>query len=317
MTGLFDANEYDKPIRLRDRYGVPPFSVLDTRTGEWQSRRYTYLGAGLSSVAGRTATALTEGVDQFAGSDYTKTPTDEVRTRTSIFDPVLAELIVRWYTAPGLLTVDPFAGGSVRGIISGMYGRNYLGVDLSAMQVEANLEQLELLERHLAPTGSVEWEIGDALESLGQMDDKCATGGVYTCPPYYDLEVYSDDPRDISTWPDAEFDAYCARLVKEQYRISDDDTFATWVVSEVRGKDGNYRRLLPKTVDWHIQAGYAYYQEAVLLNSVNTARLRAPRYFDSAHKLVSVHQNMLVFLKGDAKRAAAKVGNDYQTTEVG
>ncbi len=37
---------------------------------------------------------------------------------TSIFDPVLCELAYRWFCPPGGLILDPFAGGSVRGIVA-------------------------------------------------------------------------------------------------------------------------------------------------------------------------------------------------------
>jgi DNA modification methylase len=50
---------------------------------------------------------------------------------TSIFDPVLCELAYRWFSPPAGLVLDPFAGGSVRGIVAAKLGRRYVGVDLS------------------------------------------------------------------------------------------------------------------------------------------------------------------------------------------
>ena len=46
---------------------------------------------------------------------------------TSIFDPVLCELAYRWYCPPGGVILDPFAGGSVRGIVASKLGRRYVG----------------------------------------------------------------------------------------------------------------------------------------------------------------------------------------------
>ena len=60
---------------------------------------------------------------------------------TSIFDPVLCELAYRWFCPPGGHVLDPFAGGSVRGIVAAKLGRKYVGIDLSARQIEANMEQ--------------------------------------------------------------------------------------------------------------------------------------------------------------------------------
>ena len=41
---------------------------------------------------------------------------------TSIFDPVLCELAYRWFCPPGGVVLDPFAGGSVRGIVASKLG---------------------------------------------------------------------------------------------------------------------------------------------------------------------------------------------------
>src|SRR5690625_3376786 len=58
-------------------------------------------------------------------------------TGTSIFDPVLCEIAYRWFSPPEGVVLDPFAGGSVRGIIASRLGREYVGIELRAEQVEA------------------------------------------------------------------------------------------------------------------------------------------------------------------------------------
>jgi 1-aminocyclopropane-1-carboxylate deaminase/D-cysteine desulfhydrase-like pyridoxal-dependent ACC family enzyme len=60
---------------------------------------------------------------------------------TSIFDPVLCELLYLWFSPRGGRVLDPFAGGSVRGAVAGLLGRSYVGIDLRAEQVEANKVQ--------------------------------------------------------------------------------------------------------------------------------------------------------------------------------
>ncbi|HXF87125.1 MAG TPA: hypothetical protein VNK48_02075 [Xanthobacteraceae bacterium] len=47
----------------------------------------------------------------------------EVGSGTSIFDPVLCEIAYRWFCPPGGSVLDPFAGGSVRGIVASRLGR--------------------------------------------------------------------------------------------------------------------------------------------------------------------------------------------------
>jgi len=42
----------------------------------------------------------------------------------SIFDPVACELSYRWFCPKEGEVLDPFAGGSVRGIVANFYGRD-------------------------------------------------------------------------------------------------------------------------------------------------------------------------------------------------
>lgn len=62
---------------------------------------------------------------------------------TSIFDPVLCELAYRWFCPQGGTIIDPFAGGSVRGVVAALTGRKYTGCDLSGRQIEANVSNWE------------------------------------------------------------------------------------------------------------------------------------------------------------------------------
>jgi hypothetical protein len=65
----------------------------------------------------------------------------ETATGTSIFDPVLCEIAYRWFSPVGGLILDPFAGGSVRGIVASKLGRQYIGHELRQEQVDANRAQ--------------------------------------------------------------------------------------------------------------------------------------------------------------------------------
>lgn len=81
-------------------------------------------------------------------------------TGTSVFDPVLCELAYRWFCPPGGLILDPFAGGSVRGIVASKLGRKYLGIDLRAEQIEANRQQAKTIGGKPKP----KWIEGDAVD---------------------------------------------------------------------------------------------------------------------------------------------------------
>ena len=49
------GNEIVKDELLRDKFIEPPFSILDTKSGNWQKRKRLWIGKGLKSEVGRNA----------------------------------------------------------------------------------------------------------------------------------------------------------------------------------------------------------------------------------------------------------------------
>lgn len=222
---------------------------------------------------------------------------------TSIFDPVLCELAYRWLSPPGGVILDPFAGGSVRGIVASKLGRQYVGVELRAEQVAANRAQGVALCDDPHP----EWIEGDSRQ-IDQHAKGVEADLILSCPPYADLEVYSDDPADISTLDYPEFRAAYFEIVAKACSLLKPDRFACFVVGEVRGKDGNYYGFVPDTIEAFRRAGLAYYNEVILVTAAGSLPIRAGKQFEATRKFGKTHQNVLVFLKGDAKRATQAIG---------
>jgi|ETNvirnome_2_300_1030623.scaffolds.fasta_scaffold00547_5 ParB-like chromosome segregation protein Spo0J len=557
---------------LTDRFGIVPFSVLNAREGWWQDRKRAWMAMGIVSELGRGNNALTfsgrchryrncrKTARRFGYNKKKKGP----EKGTSIFDPVLCELAYRWFSPPGGLVLDPFAGGSVRGVVAAKLGRAYLGYDLRKEQVAANkiqakevcggpgadyfgpadaMPKLTPIESHgghkvkrddkfsiaggrggkvrtcwaLAqgasglvtagsraspqvnivaqiakkldipcrvhtPEGELSPEVQDAkaagakviqhkaghntviiararddakaqgfkeipfgmecqeaveqtrkqvanipkavkrvviplgsgmslaglLWGIKDFELKCSVlaiqvgadplkrlnefappgwrkmvkvvkskvdyhdhaidtdlGGlpldpiyegkcipflkpgdlfwvvgirktsvpivrslpvwrcadartidkasaaadfIFSCPPYADLEVYSDDPKDLSTLEYSEFkEAYRDIIAKTCAKLKQ-DRFACFVVGEVRGKDGNYYSFVEDTVRAFTDAGMAFYNEMILVTMVGSLSIRVGLQFDVGRKIGKTHQNVLVFLKGDAKRAVKAIG---------
>lgn len=185
--GDLDIQPYDGGPGLADRFGVPPFTVLDTRSGAWRARSRAWRQAGINSEAGRDERLLYQAQlavyanwYEVRAAAHKVDPTltaDQIEERyrdqlvpfrgggaTSIFDPVLAELLVSWFSPPGGHVVDPWAGGSVRGIVSAALGRNYTGIDLSDGQVAANQAQWELVKDTIPNLESAQHTTADPLE---------------------------------------------------------------------------------------------------------------------------------------------------------
>ena len=223
---------------------------------------------------------------------------------TSIFDPVLCELAYRWFCPPGGLILDPFAGGSVRGIVASKRGREYVGVELRAEQVEANRVQADELCEAPAPI----WHIGDSRQ-IDEHAKGVAADLIFSCPPYADLEVYSDDPADISTLDYPEFREAYFEIVAKTCGLLKPNRFAVFVVGEARGANGNYYGFVPDTIEAFRRAGLAYYNEMILVTAAGSLPVRAGKQFEASRKIGKTHQNVLVFLKGDAKKAVAAIGS--------
>jgi hypothetical protein len=259
------------------------------------------------SPAGRGARDSVVPAGMVYGEQHISDGADRTLTGTSIFDPVLCELAYRWFCPPGGMVLDPFAGGSVRGVVAGRLGRPYLGVDLSGRQIAANREQAETICRTVAGCPVPAWLEGDSRD-IGKLAKGTKADFIFTCPPYADLERYSDDPADISTLGYAEFRPVLAHIIEAVVKLLKRDRFACFVVGDARGPNGAYYGLPWHVIDAFQQAGLKLHNEAVLVTAVGTLPIRAAKQFATSRKLGKTHQNVLVFCKGDAKAATAAIG---------
>lgn len=223
-------------------------------------------------------------------------------TGTSIFDPVLCETQYLWFSRKGDHILDPFAGGSVRGIVAVELGRHYCGVDLREEQIDANRKNAEECCTGEHPL----WICGDSSNI-----DKLANGEydlVFTCPPYGNLEKYSDDQADISNMSDDDFDKTYTEILRKSVGMLRNDRFACIVVGNYRDKNGYLRDLVGLTVRAMESAGARYYNDFVFVTTVGSLPVRAGRAFQATRKMGRTHQYCLVFVKGNPKKAAERLG---------
>lgn len=281
---LFGEEIIEDPI-LRDKFIEPPFSVLDTKSGNWARRKKLWKTIGIKSEIGRDVTLIK---DTFNSSKYGRTTKiNEV----SIFDPALCEVLYHWFCPQNGTILDPFAGGSVRGIVANKLGYKYTGIDIREEQIESNKEQgLNILGDNCP-----EWICNDSNKELDLFDRQFDF--VFSCPPYVDLEVYSDLDGDISNKPYNEFMSLYESIIKKSCQLLKRGGYACFVVGEVRDKQGNYIGFVPDTINAFKNCGMKFYNEGILLDQLGTACMRADRQFSAGQKLVKVHQNILVFKK--------------------
>lgn len=282
--------------KLTDEFLIPPISVFDTRQGYWQDRKRAWKSLGISSDVGRDEALLGQGLKQLAEKQGSKT-----LTGTSIFDPVLCEVMYKWFNVHEGSIFDCFAGGSVRGIVAEKLGYKYTGIDLRKEQIEANI--LNAQEMGLNPT----WICDDSLNADLYVEDD-SVDLLFSCPPYADLEVYSDDERDISNMDYEQLKEVYRKIIDISCRKVKNDRFAIFVVGDVRDKKGYYRNFIDYTKECFNKNGFMTYNEIILLEQLGTIPLRA-RYVFKKRKVAKAHQNVLIFYKGDINNIPCNYSN--------
>ena len=184
-------DEINKGV-LVETFGAPPFSVINTNQGYWKTRKNYWLDFGIESYLGRdnlkVATVSSTSLDRITGIQH--------KGGGSVFDPALCEVMYNWFNVKEGTILDPFAGGSVRGLIASALGYKYFGHELRSVQVKSNREQYHTVG--LSNNWKIEpiWIEGDSNKTIEKYHEPIDM--VFSCPPYSFLEVYSDSKEDIS-----------------------------------------------------------------------------------------------------------------------
>lgn len=134
----------------------------------------------------------------------------------------------------------------------------------------------------------------------------------FTCPPYADLEVYSDKPEDLSNKEYPEFLQLYRNVIRRATAMLKPDSFAVIVVSDLRDKKGFYRNFISDTIDAFQDVGLKFYNEAILVNTAGGLAIRVGKQFEHSRKMGKDHQNVLVFCNGDPAQSAAFRTEDPQ-----
>jgi DNA modification methylase len=282
------GNEIIDKKNLSDWFIVPPFSVLNVGSDVWQARKKIWMNR-IKDTAQARSNVLRNNTQ--VGIDFMNIKGDT----TSILDPVLCEVLLHWFTNEGHQTFDPFAGDSVFGFCSAFKGRPFTGIELRKDQVEFNQKQID--DNGL----DGKYICDDALNIKNHIKNE-SMDFMFTCPPYADLEIYSDMPNDLSNMDYDVFFEVIKTVLTESYSRLKNDRFATVVIGEVRHKNtGAYLGIVPKIIQIMIAAGFNYYNEMILSTPIGNLHMRAGNYMSGSRKIGKQHQNVLVFYKGNIK----------------
>lgn len=278
-------------------------TIFDTKQGYWQKRKKEWKQI-IHSNNGRDDGLLGGGMKKLAQNHGMKL------TGTSIFDPVLCEVLYNWFCPLNGTIFDPFAGGSVRGIVAEKLNRRYIGIDLSERQIDANRQEGDRLKVYPA------WHCDDSRNADKYIDDATADM-VFSCPPYHNLEKYSNHPLDLSNMNYTDFITAYTDIIQIACRKLKNDRFAVFVVGDIRDSKGFYRGFTDETKRIFKGEGLHLYNESILLEQYATAAMRAGKIFEAGRKLTKVHQNVLIFYKGNPKEIKQNYTTCFKWVEIG
>lgn len=285
------GKDKEKHSKLTDKFIAPPFSVLDTRQGYWRERKEKWV-----QLIGDKGESRQNTLDSETGI------MNNINNGVSILDPVMAEVVCKWFGIDGGAAFDCFAGDTVFGYVAATLGMSFIGVELREEQAQLNNERVVGMNaRYICDDG----------QNVGKHIKAGTQDLLFSCPPYYDLEVYSDKPNDASNQPTYEgFIKILENAFAGAITCLKDNRFAVIVVGDIRSKEGYYYDFVGDIKRIFITHGMPLYNECIIVEPIGTLPQRVQRYMRN-RKVGKCHQNVLVFYKGDVK----EIPNNYKEIE--
>lgn len=207
----------------------------------------------------------------------------------SEFLPGVAQRCYEFFSAKGETIFDPFAGKGTRAIVAKVMGRNYVGYDISPRFVEHALQRLQKQKTLMDEVTSVQIVLGDSRNVLLAEN---SVDMVFTCPPYWDLEMYEGKSGDVShVHGYMPFMLEVEKIILQCYRVLKKGRYCVWVVGDINRDN----ELVPYHADliqlfldngfrMHDIAVYNFYSASVL----GVGQRSAQNHFAKSHEYVLV-----------------------------
>lgn len=209
MSGLGESvakGQRDRQVMLQ-RFGFIPHSVLHLKRGALHKSMY-HLAAEraqnmrVSSERRIDATKSSKAREKAeqrrrAGmfGSITEMSGSSNRETVSVMSPELVDFFVRYYSQPGAVYLDPFAGHGIRMQVAALRGLDYYGGDASHEYVRFMHAVLPRLT--LADGQHIEVRQGDSRHAEWVPDG--IGDFLFTSPPYWDVEFYGPEAEQLGT----------------------------------------------------------------------------------------------------------------------
>ncbi|WP_339033120.1 ParB N-terminal domain-containing protein [Fusobacterium animalis] len=286
--------EEEQKGNLIKKFIVPPFTVINSMKEPWLSIKNKWKKS-INSLKGRSK--------ELIGEIY----------GTSLFDGAISEVFYKWFLPNKDIEtkkiLDPFCGGVIRGAVAELLGYKYTGFDIRKEQIDVNIEQSKEL-------GILPKFILDDSENVDKYIDDGTQDLIFSCPPYLDLEVYSNNENDLSNMEYENFIIKYNIIIEKHCKKLKDNRFAIFVVGDVRDKNGVLIDFVGDTIKAFKNAGLNYYNHIIYKEPLGSAVIRAGRTFNATRKISKIHQNIIIFYKGNVKDIKKYFKEFYNENEI-
>ena len=321
-----EEEENEVKGNIDEDFIIFPCSILDQSSGKWQDRKKYWLKRLNidDNVNSREETlrksntliypktyncyidfknknheqlSFEEFVEKFNPPEFEEEKQKIYSKGVSVFDPVLSELSCKWFSPYlGGKIFDCFAGDCFKGLVFALCGYEFTGIELRQEQVDSNIDCCKKFSnlnlKYICDDGqNVDKYLQEESQDL-----------LFSCPPYYNIEVYSNLPNDASNQKDyCDFLKILDNAYSKSIKILKDNRFAVIVVGNIRDKQGFYYNFINDIINIFNKNDMFLLNELILKEPVVSRRFSSRRFFKS-RKILKIHQNILVFYKGNPKK---------------
>jgi DNA modification methylase len=207
----------------------------------------------------------------------------------SMFEGSLADKIIRLFSNPDDIVLDPFSGRITRMARTIKSGRRYYGFDISD---ETCAENTEMAQASGWLDGRCTIKHANVL-TCDETDLPKDAGLVFTCPPYWNTEWYGDNGEGIEGTPDyfAFLEEMVAILARAGRCLREDGYIAVVL------KDFHYRRTMfamhADLIRGMTACGYVLHD--IIVKEMSTVRKRFHADVIKWRRTAQVHEYVVVF----------------------
>jgi len=277
------TEQYER-VDFLSTYGVIPYSI-------WETENAKFSNPILKELKERVGESTRENTLKSFGGAGEKTA---YTATTSYFNPNLCMIVYSSYCPKNGKIFDPFAS-VVRPYMAKSMGYNYVGCEVRA---EESKKIQSILDSSFLFGEECEVEVHNKDCREFQTDEKFDL--IFTCPPYWTLETYSNESGDMSNIVD--YNSFLSEMKKVYSKclsLMHNDSYCCFVVADFRDyTDGRklINRLIPFVSDMircGEDAGLVLYDKVILKKPMGTAPSRLKLW--NNRKTVRIHEELLVF----------------------